>query len=388
MKKSAKISLIILGIFLFIPFIPISKVQGAYVGIQSGDKYQWELKLYAANWGTYFSDNLEETLGNLVPLGVEYNITKVFNDWSWAAPPQSYWPFTINAIGSEQTGQLLFPLDNSTITSTPINATAGYEIPAFPVYNTYWDDTWYIVNDTSSFLRQTLNLTLPFSTYGIMGVPFAPTNINWTEFVSDYLTVMSIKGGLYANISAVAQSNGYSLTIPALGFENNSVAINIDVTYNSNSVLTYHRFRYGGQTLAEYTLVEPSDPILTITPTDLILETDYTGESISWTATDLNPDTYSIELQGTGVVAGPTSWTSGTAITYNIPDGLAAGNYTYIITITDSYGNSIMDSVLVTVESPGAVVPPGIPGYELALVLGISTVFIIGLMISIKKKKK
>ncbi|MFW9896429.1 MAG: hypothetical protein ACFFD7_11540 [Candidatus Thorarchaeota archaeon] len=47
-----------------------------------------------------------------------------------------------------------------------------------------------------------------------------------------------------------------------------------------------------------------------------------------------------------------------------------------------------MDSFLVTTEALGATSQPGILGYELALVLGISTIFIIGLMISIKKKKK
>ena len=36
------------------------------------------------------------------------------------------------------------------------------------------------------------------------------------------------------------------------------------------------------------------------------MEYGYTGQSLSWTATDANPDTYTIELQGSGIVAGPT----------------------------------------------------------------------------------
>ncbi len=71
---------------------------------------------------------------------------------------------------------------------------------------------------------------------------------------------------------------------------------------------------------------------------------------MSWTATDANPDTYTIELQGTGIVAGPTAWTSGNAITYNIPDGFAPGVYTYNITFTDESGNSISNTVTVTIR--------------------------------------
>jgi hypothetical protein len=94
------------------------------------------------------------------------------------------------------------------------------------------------------------------------------------------------------------------------------------------------------------------------------VEEGYAGQSISWTATDATPDTYTIELQGTGIVAGPTIWTSGLAITYNIPDGFAPGVYTYNITFTDDGGNSISNTVTVTInsiddEAPGGEIPFG-----------------------------
>ena len=96
---------------------------------------------------------------------------------------------------------------------------------------------------------------------------------------------------------------------------------------------------------------EIEDPIISSTPSDFSVEYEYTGQSLSWTATDTNPDTYTIELQGTGIVAGPTTWTSGVAITYNIPDGLSVGSHIYEVTITDDFGNFITDSVNFTVET-------------------------------------
>jgi hypothetical protein len=79
------------------------------------------------------------------------------------------------------------------------------------------------------------------------------------------------------------------------------------------------------------------------------VESGYTGQILSWTATDLNPNTYTIELEGSGIVSGPTAWTSGVAITYNIPNGFAVGVYVYTVNFTDDYGNLITDSVTFTV---------------------------------------
>jgi len=258
MKKMKKLCLLFLGLLLFLPFVKVSPVQGSYVGIQEGNEYLWSLGLHSVNWEGYFMDNLEETLDNLWPLG-DLHMLNVYLDWFvWQHdPPQSDWPFSITAIGSEETGTLLSPFDNTIITSTPVNATAGWEMPWYKQYHSYYNGTWYIVNDTSSFLRQTFNLTLSFSPYGIMGVPFAPKTINWTFFITEFLGVMNSRGGFYNNISATAKSNGYSLNVPARGFKNNSVAIDIQVKYNSNGVLRYYEFKYGGKLLVNYWLYVP-----------------------------------------------------------------------------------------------------------------------------------
>jgi len=98
------------------------------------------------------------------------------------------------------------------------------------------------------------------------------------------------------------------------------------------------------------TINEIDDPIITISPSDFTIESGYTGETISWTATDDNPNTYTVELQDSGIVEGPTAWSSGVAIIYNIPDGLAVGEYFYTINFTDDYGRYVTDTVKVTVQ--------------------------------------
>jgi len=71
---------------------------------------------------------------------------------------------------------------------------------------------------------------------------------------------------------------------------------------------------------------DSTDPVITNSSSDFNVESGYSGQNISWTATDLNPFNYTIELQGEGTVVGPTAWISNNTITYNIPDGFGVGD--------------------------------------------------------------
>ncbi len=96
--------------------------------------------------------------------------------------------------------------------------------------------------------------------------------------------------------------------------------------------------------------IDMEDPIISNAPSDLTVETGYTGQSLSWTATDTNPGNYTIELIGTGIVVTSTPWANNTPVVYNIPDGFGVGSNIYTVTFTDDYGNFITDSVDFTVE--------------------------------------
>ena len=131
---------------------------------------------------------------------------------------------------------------------------------------------------------------------------------------------------------------------------------------------------------------DTSNPAITVIPTNITANVGYTALSFSWTATDTNPDTYTIELLGTGTVVSPTAWTSGNAIIYNIPDGFGPGVYTYIITFSDDYGNSVSGEVSLIITEVEEPPEPGIPlGISFLVFIGLSVIY---LFISKRKKVK
>jgi len=129
-------------------------------------------------------------------------------------------------------------------------------------------------------------------------------------------------------------------------------------------------------------------PTITSAPSDFTVESNYTGVSISWTATESNPNSYTIELQGSAIVVGPSLWSSGIAVTYNVPDGLAIGDYIYTVNFTDDYGYFITDTITMTVQK---VTTDGdgdgtIHGYDIAILIGVIGVSVLLLKRTSKKK--
>ena len=81
-------------------------------------------------------------------------------------------------------------------------------------------------------------------------------------------------------------------------------------------------------------------------PADINYAFGTIGTNISWLATDIDPNSYSIFLNGSLTASG--SWTTGNIISINI-DGLAVGVYNYTIVVTDSVNLTATDTVFVTV---------------------------------------
>jgi len=91
-------------------------------------------------------------------------------------------------------------------------------------------------------------------------------------------------------------------------------------------------------------------PVFTIIPEDFDSLEGYSGLSVSWTIIDENSMTYSILLDGIEVLS-VAMWTSGSLITFNIPNGLSIGEHTITIIASDENGNSVQDTVIFTVNS-------------------------------------
>ncbi|KKK58780.1 hypothetical protein LCGC14_3040990, partial [marine sediment metagenome] len=128
------------------------------------------------------------------------------------------------------------------------------------------------------------------------------------------------------------------------------------------------------------------DPLITNAPSDFTVDYGYIGVNISWTATDVYPNNYTIELQGSGIVAGPSAWSSGTAITYNVPNGLAVGEHFYTVNFTDDYGNHITDTVKMTVKEKQ---PPSDNIIMIVIiVVPIAAVLGVGITIFVLRKRR
>jgi plastocyanin len=105
---------------------------------------------------------------------------------------------------------------------------------------------------------------------------------------------------------------------------------------------------YGNSASSPYTTVKVYYAAPTFTGTQGNINVN-PGQSftLSWTATDGAPTTYTITCNGATLKSGQ-SWTSGTPITYQGSQS-SLGSYTYTITVYDASGSSYSSSSSATV---------------------------------------
>ena len=388
MKKSKVIIISLLGMLFFIPFMTSARAQtvAANVPLTEGDYLVWQQSMDYSIRDVWVFDNMTWYFDEVYNhTGDVSDITTLFVDWQtlpWTRPLFDL-PVNVTSIG---------PL-NATTGEQVINVTLGYRHPYGEVL---WNATTTFFNNTPDLAESWSNgsqLTAPNWVGYYPGVLAVSPDVNWTEMAEICDAGMKwglLDGGFNYNLTVTALANGISILMPANEFGNNSRDITLSIMYDSEGLLAHYFFMYGSDMLVEIWLEETDDPVITVAPIDATVANNYTGESLSWTATDANPDLYTIWVNTTEV-ASDVAWTSGTPVVYNIPDGLAPGIHTYRINYEDYQGNSASDTVLFTVEEeeeePPVEPPPGIPGFEPLIILGTGAIAAIGLISIIKKRK-
>lgn len=391
MKKAKIITISLLGLLMLIPFITPTKAQvPSYVGVAVEERYDFALNVYD-NWDIWFEDNMTAWLASIYGgLGL-YDIGLIHTDtiaWAGVVPAAAITPqLTFQTVIDD-----ILPEDSTLgFFSTEVDIAQHIYVDFYPSSSA--DQVPFstrIGNSTAAFANMTYYGASASSAYWLTGDAFiAPVGINWTEFVAISDIGLDIVYGAYGVNTKISEiTNGYSLLVDAMDYGNNTLPIRMNSTYGTNGVLTYNSFEYGGLKLYDYVLIasdpDAVDPVITASSSDFSVEHDYTGETISWTATDANPHTYTVERNGTAVGIA-TAWTSGVEVQISVPDGLAAGDHGFEITFMDDDGNSVTDTVVMTVGAGPA--PPPIPGYDLPIVLGIFSFATIGLIVIMKKKK-
>ncbi|MHA2402296.1 MAG: hypothetical protein ACXADH_04830, partial [Candidatus Kariarchaeaceae archaeon] len=130
--------------------------------------------------------------------------------------------------------------------------------------------------------------------------------------------------------------------------EGTPIIINVD----GLAVGVYNYSIYTNDTLGNlssdlvYVIVTDPEPPVLSQPTDIAFVEGTFNETIEWTATDNNPDTY--EIYQNGIPVDSDQWISGEIILYNLT-GIAAGVHTFLIEISDTTNNIVTDTVIVTV---------------------------------------
>ena len=206
----------------------------------------------------------------------------------------------------------------------------------------------------------------------------------------DFIIESGYTGETISWIATDANPNTYSIELQGTGIVEGLTtwSSGVVIVYNIPDGLAVGEYfytvnftdaygRYATDTV-KLTIQDTTNPLITSFPSDITIESGYTGETISWTATDANPYTYTIDLQGSGIVGGPNIWLSGILIIYNIPDGLAVGEYSYTVNFSDDNGNYVTDTVIVTVREPSTA--PSVPFgnfYLIFLAIGIIAAVII-----------
>jgi hypothetical protein len=150
-----------------------------------------------------------------------------------------------------------------------------------------------------------------------------------------------------------------------------------------------------GNTVMDVVLVTVNDetnPLL-YGPPDIVM-TVGDNESIVWTGSDLHPSSYEITRDGVSIESG--SWNSNSdQFTVELNE-LSLGNYTFAITLSDTSGNFISDTVHVSVNpvptTPTTDTTPTTPTpgddtiLTITIVVTIAGVVIVIVIVFVKKK--
>ncbi len=271
-------------------------------------------------------------------------------------------------IGNGESGLAVIDISDPTNPGTPIyeNTTgnaSGVYIKDDYAYVTEWNSGLAIIHIREMFGPRIINIPSDF----IVDFGYTAVSISWTATDQD--------------------PNNYKIELQGSGiiFGPTPWLNGTKITYNVPDGLAVGEYNYTVRFTDDYdnfitdtvtmTVKDVVNPIIINSSSNFTVNPDYTGINISWTATDQTPNTYTVVLEGYTTVAGPIAWSNGTPITYNIPEGLAVGEYNYTVKFTDDYDNFITDTVTMTIKEFDLAIPFG--NYYLTfLVIGITILLV------------
>lgn len=339
-----------------------------------------EFNNFALSSVTFTVEDTTDPIITIAPSDFSRNLGYSGVNISWTATDINQYNYTISLQGN---GTVV----NSTAWTSGVAITynitdgLGYGIYIFTVNftdvynNSVTDSVSFTVGDSLDpvIISSTNNFTVEFGYTG--------QTLSWNVTdVNPFNYTISLQGnGTVVNSTAWVSGTLVTYNIPdGLALGNYVYVINFTDTVLQSVSDT-----------VMFTVEDTTNPVITIAPSDFSAPFDYTGQTLTWTATDSNPGTYTVELQGTGIVVTSTAWTSGNSVVYAIPDGLTPGVYLYSITFIDTEGNSDSDLVSVTIEAQPTTPPSDDGLLTILLIAGIGggAAVVVTTVVVVKKKR-
>jgi hypothetical protein len=179
--------------------------------------------------------------------------------------------------------------------------------------------------------------------------------ITWTVGDPNIATYnVTLDGAEYIANTAQGSNTTLNVDIDGLSLGSHTFVIYVidsegNVNFNSVSV----------------TVIDTTNPVLSDTVDISNYEQTSTGNTLSWTVGDPNNNSFTVTKDGAFFTSG--LWSNGTIV---VPiDSLTLGSYTFVITVNDTQGNQIQDTVIVTVidtNAPSVSDTANISDYEQA----------------------
>ena len=244
MKKIKATSISLLSILILCSITNISTAAPpSYVGINSGDSFSWDIKMYFSNLVKYQEDlgfNLTEELGMPVEMFSTDPSIKI------KAAVENCSDMTTAPNGVE--GSIVYATMTISILDIPLFSSAA---PFFILDSS----TPNLFNESMNFLIMAMDVGGPLT------LLFVANDVNWTSVVAELGTMTAMFPGLSGNLTVTAQTDGLTLTVLEGALNVSQKAIGFTLSYTSAGVLSKAELSYDNAPLLSMVLTSSEDEI-------------------------------------------------------------------------------------------------------------------------------
>jgi len=253
MKKRNLLYFVGIGFLLFLPFIRVSvAAPPCWVGVYDDDVYIWSYNNHtAARWGQWETDSMGLT-GTLA-LSRVISWFETMDDYGQTPGTMNHTILSLEDLAPDLEYGTNYP-------SVELSHELVYTLTGQYSYD--WLDkltgltnvyNGLVLENSDEFALWHDNLTSFFSPENILETSlWASTQINWNTVVTT-----ATPGLTAVDATAVALTNGFRITVAALAWTNNTLAVELEVTYD-DGLLDKWELTYGTDVVFDIALEQGS----------------------------------------------------------------------------------------------------------------------------------